>query len=259
MDMFQNVIPRRTWAAYSLGIVLITGLLVVLLFTRGESVTGLAHSPENLLRLHVLAHSDAPEEQQVKLVVRDAILQEMSSWKAPESKEELERVLQARASELRDVARSTLADSGFDHEVKVEIGDFEFDERRSGDVVFPPGTYRAVRVVIGAGAGRNWWCVLFPPLCFVDDGAEVAVDQRAVDQGSEHYVGEGQSALNRLVFSRVDAEPNATGAANSQGDVGSDSDGPNVKWRLRLWETISRSSYGEALRELLLVSSHEER
>ncbi len=264
--MFLNVTPRRKLAAYTVGSSLIAMLVLLLVFTGGEGVTGLAHSPENLLRLHVIAHSDAPDEQQVKLEVRDAILEEMGTWGTPHSEMALESLLRENAHQLEVVARSALAQSGFEHGVKVEVGDFVFDERRTGELLLPAGTYRAVRVVIGDGAGRNWWCVLFPPLCFVDEGGTVDVER-----GGERREVDGPAPMNRLVYERRGddesglSEERLTAMAHSDPSQRTQESNhraertPEVQWRLRLWESISRSSYTEALREILLASSNEER
>lgn len=129
-----------------------------------------AHSPDNLLRLHVLAHSDAPEDQAAKLAVRDAVLREMASWQLPEDRVQMERWVKERESRLLDAARRALAEREDPHEVRVEVGTFAFAETSWRGGSLPAGQYRAVRVVIGDGAGQNWWCVLFPPLCFAETG-----------------------------------------------------------------------------------------
>lgn len=234
MTMFRTLSDLRTrlWSTMVVCGIIITAFLVVAVFVNATPGAGRAHSFHNLLRIHVIPHSDDPAEQRVKLHVRDVLLQEMSTWSRPTSLEALEATLIREAGRLETLARRTLEEAGVSHPVRVEVGDFEFDERRLDGVVFPGGTYRAVRVVIGAGAGSNWWCVLFPPLCFVDDDAVVVMDGDALGTGIEAI------AAGLPVETSIDA-------AAAEGH-----DGVRVRWRL--WEFISQSAYAEAIRELLV-------
>jgi len=129
-----------------------------------------AYSPRNLLRLHIIPDSDEPADQELKLRVRDAILKRM----APEfstmktSGEALEFVA-GHQDMVLDTVRAEIAESASrSMECHLELGVFEFPDRAYGRAFVPAGKYRAMRVVLGRGLGQNWWCVLFPPLCFKD-------------------------------------------------------------------------------------------
>lgn len=128
--------------------------------------------PEEAIRLRILADSDAPEEQVLKRRVRDAVIEAMNEW-APETQsiEEARRTVEAKLPEIAALAEQVVASSGFDHEVNVELGVVPFPTKVYGGRVYPAGDYEAVRITIGRGLGQNWWCVLFPPLCFVDVAA----------------------------------------------------------------------------------------
>lgn len=111
---------------------------------------------EKLVRLHVLANSDAPADQQLKLQVRDAVLE--ASAGAITVDEQLLEQLQAAAQKV-------VAQAGYDYPVEVRRERYYFDTRQYETFSLPAGEYDSVRVLIGEGTGKNWWCVMFPPLC----------------------------------------------------------------------------------------------
>ena len=133
--------------------------------------------PTDLIRLHVVAHSDANRDQQVKLAVRDAVLREMTPvFQAVQDVGDARRILQENLDRIAMSARVVLQDHNCPYDVRVQAGVFPFPERTYGETVYPAGDYRALRVVLGDGAGQNWWCVLFPPLCIVTADTEPLPD-----------------------------------------------------------------------------------
>ena len=122
-----------------------------------------------VLRFRVLANSSSPEDQAVKLLVRDAVLQAFSRH-LPESAgaQEAEAWAQAHRQDLLRLAEETVRDAGYAYPVSLTVGDCYFPEKTYGSLTFPRGTYRAVRICLGEAKGDNWWCVLYPPLCFTD-------------------------------------------------------------------------------------------
>lgn len=132
-----------------------------------------AYNPYNLVRLHVLGASDRAEDQALKLRARDAVVSFLASrWGGVRDTREALAVLEANRGELARLLEHLVASSGRDYGVTVEVGYFPFPERRYGDLTLPAGTYPALRVILGEGAGSNWWCVLFPPLCFLEPGVK---------------------------------------------------------------------------------------
>jgi stage II sporulation protein R len=124
---------------------------------------------EDLFRLHVLANSDSTADQQVKLKVRDAVLAYLESkCKGIEDKESYKALVAAEEANILAVAEETLRANGVDYGAKMHIGIYDFPLRIYHDLAVPAGRYEALRIVLGDGAGQNWWCVMFPPLCFVD-------------------------------------------------------------------------------------------
>ena len=124
---------------------------------------------DSVFRLHVIANSDSSEDQALKYKVRDAILDYMDNiTENCTSKEEVISLANENKEEMCNIAKETISENGYDYGVSIEIGNFEFPTKQYGDISLPAGYYDAVRVKIGEAGGQNWWCVMFPPLCFVD-------------------------------------------------------------------------------------------
>lgn len=123
----------------------------------------------NVFRLHVIANSDSKEDQDLKYKVRDKLIEYMKSLTTNiSSKEEVIKIANNHISDFESIAKEVITENGFDYDVKVEIGNFSFPTKQYGDISFPAGFYDALKVEIGNAKGQNWWCVMFPPLCFVD-------------------------------------------------------------------------------------------
>lgn len=146
-----------------------------------------ARGNQNFIRLHVLANSDSPEDQRLKLLVRDSILQYLKPLVGDETdKEKVKTIILSHKANLIKTATETMIRQGMYYPVDIEYGVFEFPLKRYGELVVPPGRYEAVRVLIGNAEGANWWCVLFPPLCFVDEAKVVHKSEDAkVNAGME--------------------------------------------------------------------------
>ncbi len=133
-----------------------------------------------VLRLHVVANSDTEEDQALKLSVRDAVLAQAAPWlEGAVSQAEAEAALTPHLDELARTAADTLAAEGCGGPVTVSVEDAWFPTKVYDGFSLPAGRYRALRVVIGEGAGRNWWCVVFPPLCLgsvTEEAAETALE-----------------------------------------------------------------------------------
>lgn len=128
-----------------------------------------ALQPQDLIRLHVIANSDNPQDQALKLKVRDAIMEEArKELVKAKDPEEARRWLAENLANLALAAEEELKKEGYLYSVQVQLGDFNFPTRSYRQWVLPAGEYEALRLIIGEGKGENWWCVLFPPLCLVD-------------------------------------------------------------------------------------------
>lgn len=121
---------------------------------------------EDTLRLHILANSDSEADQQLKLLVRDQILSETSQlFSGSESHEEAVAAAKEALPQMLDAARHILREQGYDYAVSGNVIPLYFDTRQYNQVILPAGVYDAVQIRIGEAEGKNWWCVLFPPLC----------------------------------------------------------------------------------------------
>lgn len=133
---------------------------------------------DSVFRLHVIANSDSQEDQNLKYIVRDNLLKYMNKLCINcKSKEEAINLARKNENEFRNIALSTIKEQGYDYDVKINIGNFEFPTKYYGDISLPSGYYDALRVEIGEAKGQNWWCVMFPPLCFVDISSGVVPEE----------------------------------------------------------------------------------
>ncbi len=145
-------------------------LLVFVLISAFSYVSAVSENISNsVFRLHVIANSDSVEDQNLKYVVRDNLIKYMNSLcKNITTKEEAMQIAQEHKQDFYNIARETIIENGYDYDVSIEIGNSYFPTKYYGDISLPAGYYDALKVKIGSASGQNWWCVMFPPLCFVD-------------------------------------------------------------------------------------------
>ncbi|MEG1524923.1 MAG: stage II sporulation protein R [Clostridia bacterium] len=157
---------------------LATAVLIVLtaaLFCLPAGKTPSARA-EDILRLHVIANSDSAEDQRVKLLVRDKLLQVLP---AMNSAAETEAYLLSHGRDILMLVENTLRENGKNYRAQLMLGRYPFPDRTYGNKSYPAGDYNALRIVLGNGLGQNWWCVLFPPLCIV------TADQQPLPEADE--------------------------------------------------------------------------
>lgn len=125
---------------------------------------------DKLIRFHVIANSDSDEDQNLKLKVRDAIIDYLQpKLLESESIEESESIIKKEYAELEKISKNIILENGYNYDIQVGIDYSEFPTKQYSNVILPAGEYKALRIIIGEGKGKNWWCVMFPPLCFVDE------------------------------------------------------------------------------------------
>ena len=145
---------------------------------------------EEVFRLHILANSDSDADQQLKYQVRDALLassETLFGSSQPESREALETTAKAHLHEMETIAQQVVQEQGYSYPVKAELVTMPFTERTYEDLTMPAGTYEAIRITIGAAAGQNWWCVMYPPLCI-----PVAEDVAVQDEQAKAYFSDAE-------------------------------------------------------------------
>lgn len=127
---------------------------------------GIAHE---IIRFHVLANSDSDEDQQLKLKVKGDVVNALAPiLKDVTTVEEARRLLNSNMDLVKATALETIQENGYSYPVSVTFEQTYFPLKIYGEFTFPPGTYEALKVQIGAAKGQNWWCVMFPQLCFID-------------------------------------------------------------------------------------------
>ena len=136
-----------------------------------------AQALPEMVRLHVVAEDDSPQAQALKLELRDVCLRcaEACLWDA-EDADEAYRRLENHLSDFEAACTARARELGYAGEIRAETGTFDFPDRIYGSVKVPAGEYRALRVTIGAGEGHNWWCVLYPSLCVLDEADAASAD-----------------------------------------------------------------------------------
>lgn len=133
---------------------------------------------KSVIRFHVLANSDSPADQYLKMKVKNAVVEfletNMTDAACPE---DAANFLKDNTENILTVARKVILDNGYNYEVSASLGTSDFPDKSYGDVTFPAGKYNSYIIKIGSAEGHNWWCVLYPPLCFVDASTGILPDE----------------------------------------------------------------------------------
>ena len=134
---------------------------------------------EKIIRFHVIANSDTKADQNLKLAVRDAVGIKMSGLlKDRDRPSRSEAVIRKNMEDMKQTAEKVISERGYDYDVDICLTDTDFPVKTYGAYTFPAGNYEALEIVIGAGKGHNWWCVMYPNMCFSDTMYEV-IDEDA--------------------------------------------------------------------------------
>ena len=160
-------------------LILIILLLFYIFISAYSYVNAVSNDISNsVFRLHVLANSDTEEDQLLKYKVRDNLIEYMNSLCSNStSKEEAIEIAKQHIDDFILIAQNTIYENGYNYKVTAEIGNFSFPKKDYGDISLPEGMYDALRVKIGEAKGQNWWCVMFPPLCFVNVSSGIVPDE----------------------------------------------------------------------------------
>ena len=180
---------------------IITGIIVTMLLLTGmgckKQYQLQQQLAEKVLRFHVLANSDSIDDQNLKLAVRDAVggfMQEKT--RNLESKTACENMVIEQISEIEDVAEQVIKEAGYSNEVHAELKKCKFPIKTYGDYTFPAGKYDALKVTIGKGRGQNWWCVMYPNMCFENSMYEVVNEESEENLRAVLDEEEYQAVLN---------------------------------------------------------------
>lgn len=136
------------------------------------------HLSDNVFRLHIIANSNSVDDQSLKYKVRDAEIAYLSSISENiQSKEEVIRLVKENLETFRQIAQNVVTENGYTYSVNISVDEFYFPTKNYGDISLPAGIYDALRIELGSASGQNWWCVMFPPLCFVDVSSGIVPDE----------------------------------------------------------------------------------
>lgn len=163
---------------------LLCGFLITVVLSVTSFASACADIRQDVLRMHVIANSDSEADQTVKLQVRDAVLEAGETlFDGSLTAADAGQILQEDVDALEHAANRVLAENGFAYSAQVEIGkDFFATRTYDGTATLPAGEYMAVRVILGAGQGQNWWCVMFPPMCLPAAESEAQLEDVLTDR-----------------------------------------------------------------------------
>lgn len=180
-----------------LGKALVCGFVLAALCSFFPFAAACGQLPRDVVRLHVVANSNGAEDQAVKLLVRDAVLKEAARWyQGAGSMEEASSQLCTHLQSIAGAARQVLGEQGVGYSATAQMTEMYFPTRDYGDFRLPAGRYRTLRVTLGEGAGKNWWCVVFPSLCLPAATQEEAL--LTLPEGERQVVEGGQEVQVKL-------------------------------------------------------------
>lgn len=180
-----------------LGKALVCGFVLAALCSFFPFAAACGQLPRDVVRLHVVANSNGAEDQAVKLLVRDAVLEEAARWyQGAGSMEEASSRLCTHLQSIAGAARQVLGEQGVGYSATAQMTEMYFPTRDYGDFRLPAGRYRTLRVTLGEGAGKNWWCVVFPSLCLPAATQEEAL--LTLPEGERQVVEGGRDVQVKL-------------------------------------------------------------
>ena len=173
--------------------------IVLLSFNYSQAIS--YNLSDSAFRLHIIANSDSSADQELKLKVRDKIIEYMNTLTSNSSdKKDVISIVNNHLDSFKEIALNTIKENGYNYDVNIEIGNFHFPTKSYGDISFPAGNYDALKIEIGDAIGQNWWCVLFPPLCFVNSSTGVVPDdskntlKENINSESYEIISEGNNS-----------------------------------------------------------------
>lgn len=215
-------------------------IVILLMSWEGQKVDTAAAEgliPQESIRLRILANSDGVGDQAIKRKVRDAVVGQMNAWVSelddPQSLEMAREVVQSHLGEIGAQVERTLSENGKDYSYQVELGNVPFPTKMYGGAVYPAGNYEALRITLGEGKGKNWWCVLFPPLCFVDAGSGDALAKKGKAEEAKKETKDPSKGKKSPRVQKASASVSASAPDEPQ-----QADPGETKVRFFLWDML---------------------
>ena len=181
---------------------------------------------DSLIRFHVIANSDNEEDQNLKLKVKNKVIDYLYPYlNDSKSLDESRQIIKDRMQEVKKLAEEVIKDNNYKYSIQVELSRENFPDKSYGNITLPQGNYEAFRIIIGDGQGRNWWCVMFPPLCFVDESkAEVEYDK------TENKINSKKDNLNLEM--KLNSDENKSEELDKQNDKEKNENNVQIKFKI---------------------------
>jgi len=181
---------------------------------------------DSLIRFHVLANSDNEEDQNLKLKVKNKVIEYLYPYlNDSKSLDESRQIIKNKMQDVKKLAEQVIKDNNYKYGIQIELSRENFPDKSYGNITLPQGNYEAFRIIIGDGQGRNWWCVMFPPLCFVDESkAEVEYNK------TENRINSKKNNLNLEMKSNSDE--NKSEELDNQDDKEKNEDDIQIKFKI---------------------------
>ena len=181
---------------------------------------------DSLIRFHVIANSDNEEDQNLKLKVKNKVIDYLYPYlNNSQSLDESRQIIKDRMQEVKKLAEEVIKDNNYEYDIQVELSRENFPDKSYGNITLPQGNYEAFRIIIGDGQGKNWWCVMFPPLCFVDESkAEVEYDK------TENKINSKKDNLNLQI--ELNSDGNKSEGLDKQNDKDKNENNIQIKFKI---------------------------
>ena len=180
----------------------------------------------SLIRFHVIANTDSEEDQNLKINVKNKVIEYLYPYlNNSQSLDESRQIIKDRMQDVKKLAEEVIKANNYEYKIQVELSRENFPDKSYGNITLPQGNYEAFRIIIGDGQGKNWWCVMFPPLCFVDESkAEVEYNK------TENRINSKKNNLNLEMKSNSDE--NKSEELDNQDDKEKNEDDIQIKFKI---------------------------
>ncbi len=159
---------------YSILVLMTLGIILFMNYREGQA--SIETISNKIIRFHVIANSDTVEDQSLKLAIRDEVLEYIQpKLESSKDLDQSRNILESNSEKIIEIAEKVIEENGYEYKVEISLKRENFPVKTYGNVTLPEGEYEAYKIVIGTGQGHNWWCVMFPPLCFTDITEEESV------------------------------------------------------------------------------------
>lgn len=248
--MYDNSMDKRDSlrVTFKYTAILICFFMILMMAWEGQKTDAAVAElsiPQDSIRLRILANSDGTQDQLVKRQIRDKIVEQMNQWVSaledPQSLEQARALIRNHLPELNALVGSELEKRGIQYSYNVELGVVPFPTKLYGGTVYPAGEYEAVRVTLGEGKGQNWWCVLFPPLCFIDAGSGDAAASAASKEEKTVSAAGADSGTKVQTAAATAVQANSSSGEAKSAEAAAEPEVRFFVWELlqNLWSWIS--------------------